>query len=258
MRLVCKVMFSHWVEDALTVIDKLTVGPVILVGSYMGAWISLITAQEIEEKEDKKKKSIADELRANGTHENEITESALNSIIHPKLHGLGMYDFIIKRKLFHTSLAVLCSPALNYVMPNYNEIRNELPAEWQAKLDAGEPCVHIHPQFGKALLRKDFAEESRKYHIDFEKEVKVPKDIPVKILTGLDNDLGDDHDMQKLTNSLSTDDVELVFRKSANFKEQELSMQDEEICLSQLNRLIIDNPVTWGEEEEDDDKSMSH
>jgi len=229
-----KVMFSHWIEDALTVIDKLTVGPVILVGSTMGAWISLIAAQEIAEKEDKKKKLIAEELRANGTHENEITESAINFILNPKILGL-----------------VLCSPALNYVMPNYIESRNALPAEIQAKLDAGEPFIHTHPQFGKALLRKDFAEDSQKYHIDYEKEAKVPKDIPVKILTSLDVDLLED--LKKLTNSLSTDDVELVVRKSANFKE--LSMQDEEICLSQLNRLIMDNPVTRGEEEEEDSMS---
>ena len=96
---------------------------------------------------------------------------------------------IIKRKFSETSLAVLCSPALNYMMPYYTEIRNSLPAEIQAKLDSGEPYTHTHPRFGKALLRKDFAEESVKYHIDFEKEVKVPKDIPVKILTSLDDGL---------------------------------------------------------------------
>ena len=97
-------MFSHWVEDAITVIDKLTVGPVILVGSTMGAWISLLAAQEIAEKEDKKKKLIAEELRANGTHENEITESAINFILNPKILGLGMYDFIIKRKVCYTQV----------------------------------------------------------------------------------------------------------------------------------------------------------
>ena len=143
------------------------------------------------------------------------------------------------------------------MMPYYTEVRNSLAAEEQAKLDSGEPYTHTHPRFGKALLRKDFAEESVKYHIDFEKEVKVPKDIPVKILTSLDDDLLEG--LKKLTTSLSTDDVELVARKSANFKE--LTMQDEEICLSQLNRLIIDNPlhlISDVEEEKKDDKSMSN
>merc|ERR1719308_47579 len=224
-----KVMFSHWIEDALTVVDKLTVGPVILVGSTMGAWIALKAAEEIAEKEDKKRKLTIEELRANGTHENEITDLSVNYIVKPKLLGL-----------------VLCSPALNYMMPYYTEIRNSLPVEFQAKLDAGEPYTHTHPRFGKALLRKDFAEE-----------VKVPKDIPVKILISLDDDLLEG--LKKLTSSLSTDDVELVARKSANFKE--LTMQDEEICLSQLNRLILDNPlhlISDVEEEKKDDKSMSN
>ena len=42
-----KMMFSHWVEDALTVIDKLTEGPVVLVGESVGGWLSLIAAQAI-------------------------------------------------------------------------------------------------------------------------------------------------------------------------------------------------------------------
>ena len=45
-----KVMFSHWVEDALKVIDRLTEGPVVLVGSSLGGWLSLIVAKEIEER----------------------------------------------------------------------------------------------------------------------------------------------------------------------------------------------------------------
>ena len=85
-------MFSHWIEDALTVVDKLTVGPVILVGSTMGAWIALKASEEIAEKEDKKRKLTVEELRANGTHENEITELSVNYIVKPKLLGLGMYD----------------------------------------------------------------------------------------------------------------------------------------------------------------------
>lgn len=36
---------SRWSEDALAVIDKLAAGPVILVGSSMGGWISLLAAR---------------------------------------------------------------------------------------------------------------------------------------------------------------------------------------------------------------------
>ncbi|MBL8629237.1 MAG: alpha/beta hydrolase [Rhodospirillaceae bacterium] len=35
---------SRWVEDAVTVIDELTQGPVILIGSSMGGWVAVKTA----------------------------------------------------------------------------------------------------------------------------------------------------------------------------------------------------------------------
>ena len=77
---VFKVLFSHWIEDALTVIDQLTEGPVILVGTGIGAWISLLAAQEI------------------GSREEVERNSAANDFSFPsKLHGLGMYNKVETR-----------------------------------------------------------------------------------------------------------------------------------------------------------------
>jgi pimeloyl-ACP methyl ester carboxylesterase len=38
------VLFGHWVNDALAVLDSLPQGPVILVGSSMGAWVAVRAA----------------------------------------------------------------------------------------------------------------------------------------------------------------------------------------------------------------------
>ena len=77
---IVKVLFSHWVEDCITVIDKLTgEGPVILLGSSLGAWISLLAAQEYAFREEEKRKEMA----AIGV---EVDEEDFIS----KIHGLGM------------------------------------------------------------------------------------------------------------------------------------------------------------------------
>ena len=80
-----KVLFSHWIENTLKVIDQLTVGPIILVGSGMGAWISLVVAQFIAYREEVESNSIAEELE---------TKPALQTLFpsKSKLHSLGMYD----------------------------------------------------------------------------------------------------------------------------------------------------------------------
>jgi pimeloyl-ACP methyl ester carboxylesterase len=40
---------SHWVEEAIEIVDKLTKGPVILIGSSMGGWIALLVAKALQQ-----------------------------------------------------------------------------------------------------------------------------------------------------------------------------------------------------------------
>ena len=45
-----KVTFTSWVEDALRVTSELTEGPLVLVGSSTGGWLSIITALKLKER----------------------------------------------------------------------------------------------------------------------------------------------------------------------------------------------------------------
>jgi len=181
------VLFSSWVEDALSVIDRLTEGPVVLVGSSLGGWLSLIAAKEIPE----------------------------------RLHGL-----------------VLFSPALNYVLPYYHRHKATLPHGVATRLEAGDIHVHTH-EYGDALLKEDFAEDSRKFEIDLEKKLDIT--CPVRIIHGLEDTEIDPNQSMQLCKSIVSDDVDLIYRK--NSEHQLESPPDLELFLITLDRMIKDNPV---------------
>ena len=42
-----KVLFSHWVEDAVAVVNELTEGPVVFASCSLGGWLSLVAAQRL-------------------------------------------------------------------------------------------------------------------------------------------------------------------------------------------------------------------
>jgi len=181
------VTFTSWVEDALSVIDRLTEGPVVLVGSSLGGWLSIIAARQIPE----------------------------------RLHGM-----------------VLFSPALNYVWPYYHRHKSTLPPSVKERLEAGDIHVHTH-EFGNALLKEDFAADSRRYEIDLEKELDIT--CPVRIIHGLEDTEIDPEQSLQLCKSLVSDDVDLIYRKSSEHQLE--SPPDLELFLITLDRMIKDNPV---------------
>ncbi len=182
-----RLLFSHWVEDLLSVIDRLTSGPVVLVSLSMGGWLSLVAAQQRTE----------------------------------RIHGMVMY-----------------APAINYIYPYYTRHVDLLPEEIRRRLDAGDIHVNQH-SYGDALLKKDFAEDSRRYEVDLSAPVKL--DCPVRILHGVDDKEVDPAQSMNLLRSIATADVDLVYRKSA--KHQAEDPWDIEIILNTMDRLLKDYPV---------------
>lgn len=138
-----------------------------------------------------------------------------------RLHGLLLY-----------------APALNYVYPYYQRHLAKLPPDLREKLEEGDSHIVGHA-YGSALLKKDFAEDSRAYEIDLKQKVQV--ECPVRILHGLQ-----DHEIPymqslELCQALVSDDVDVVFRK--NGPHQLEAPVDIEIFLNTLDRMLKDHPV---------------
>jgi len=186
---VAEITFTSWVEDALHVTNKLTDGPLVIVGSSLGGWLSIITALELKS----------------------------------RLHGL-----------------VLFSPALNYVWPYYHQHKALLPKDVRRRLEEGDPHVHTH-EFGNALLKQDFALDSRKYEIDLEQKQKLDIVCPVRIIHGLNDTEVDPKQSLKLCESLASEDVDVIYRKTGSHQLE--SPHDLVLFHTTLDRLLKENPV---------------
>jgi len=182
--------FSHWVEDVLAVIENLTEGPVVLVGSSLGGWLSLVAA------------------------------SRLSS----RLHSL-----------------VLVAPALNYVWPYYHRYKATLAPEVRSRLEAGDPHVITTHQMGDALLKLDFAEDSRRYEVEVSKPDSFDISCPVRIIHGLKDEEIPWTQSLDLAKSIKSEDVDLIYRKDSDHKLE--TPRDLELFLVTLDRLIRDNPA---------------
>ena len=99
------------------------------------------------------------------------------------------------------------------------------------RLEAGDIHVHTH-EFGNALLKKDFAEDSRKYELALDKELEI--ECPVRIIHGLmDTEIDPDQSMD-LVKAITSDDVDLIYRKNSDHQLE--SPPDLELFLITLDR----------------------
>ena len=85
-----------------------------------------------------------------------------------KLHGMLLY-----------------APAINYVYPYFERQLAKLPPNLQQKILDGDQHIMSMQSMGNALMKRDFAEDSRTFEIN----LKEPLDIvnPVRILHGLND-----------------------------------------------------------------------
>jgi len=182
-----EVTFTSWVEDAMHVTEQLTDGPLVIVGSSLGGWLSIITALKLKE----------------------------------RMHGL-----------------VLFSPALNYVWPYYHRYKARLPTDVRRRLEEGDPHVHTH-EFGNALLKEDFAADSRKHELDLDQTLDIA--CPVRIIHGLNDTEVDPMQSLKLCDSLASEDVDVIFRKTSGHQLE--SPPDLVLFHITLDRLLKENPA---------------
>lgn len=181
--------FEHWLEDALAMVDRVCDGPVILVASSVGAWISTLVALRRPE----------------------------------RIHGI-----------------IFLGPGYNALRPSYWQHYNLLTAEEKEKVDLGLEHVKINMRYGGVgIMRRDFCENSGKFEIDFSKPIKI--NCPVRIVHAIkDQDIPYQSSLL-LMERLTTEDVDLVLRKTGNHRL--MTNSDLVLLLSELERMLKQYPV---------------
>jgi len=99
----------------------------------------------------------------------------------------------------------------------------------------------ITHEMGDALLKYDFAENSRGFEIDVATPSSVPISCPVRIIHGLEDSEIAPSLSQQLCNSLQSEDVDIIYRKNSDHMLE--TPRDLELFLVTLDRLIRDNPA---------------
>ena len=133
---------------------------------------------------------------------------------------------------------LLYAPALNYVYPYYQKHLQTLPRDIRERIEKGSSHFNRHT-FGSAILKKDFAEDSRQHEIDLSKQ--VPINCAVRIMHGLQDLEVPYQQSLTLCQALASNDVDMIFRK--NGPHQLDQPVDVEIFLNTLDRMLKDHPI---------------
>lgn len=134
---------------------------------------------------------------------------------------------------------LLYGPAINYVYPYYQRHMAALPQEIRDRILHGDVHLRTYGTFGDAMLKKDFAEDSRKYEMDLSKPINI--DCPVRIVHGLLDSEVDPLQSLQLCKMLRSKEVDLIYRKDG--PHQLDSPPDIELFLNTLDRMLKDYPV---------------
>jgi len=134
---------------------------------------------------------------------------------------------------------LLYAPALNYVYPYYQKHLQTLPSDVRNRIEQGDSHFNMRHTFGSAILKKDFAEDSRQHEINLSKQ--VPINCAVRIMHGLQDLEVPYQQSLTLCQALVSNDVDMIFRK--NGPHQLDQPVDVEIFLNTLDRMLKDHPI---------------
>lgn len=139
---------------------------------------------------------------------------------------------IKKPAKLHSILYV--APGFNFLDHYYNVFYQKLSPEQQKDLEDGK-CIYYNDLF----MRKDFAAESIKYHIDIEKP--IPINVPIRIIHGVMDRDAPYFISLELINHFESLDVDIYLRKSG--KHHMIEPKDLELLKYTLEHLIQGYPI---------------
>jgi len=113
---------------------------------------------------------------------------------------------------------ILIAPALNFIVPYYNEMSTKCTKEQLNRLDAGELVMLLEGDL-EVFLRRDFATNSRQQEID----PKQPIDFtgPVHIIQGMKDSHVPYKSTMKLIDWIKSDKIDYTLRKNGGHRMSE-------------------------------------